>query len=281
MASQRLIDRVPTPSPEAKKVKVLFLGMSRTAIKEAMKKPEYKSYHMSEVFWNFRRGHFAYWHEALRAKYQGQGKWYGPTEFEKLLANFDAISDIPCIMFIDELLQTYPDAKVILTNRDIDSWLFSMERSFYTILGWRTWPLLAIFDRPMFHHYYPMLRIVMNQWTHGDFFSRPSLRQGFEDHYAHVRAVVPPERLLEFDIRKDGWKELCGFLGDEIPTRENDDGKREEEPFPNINDGASVVGLHAKLYWWRAGTIAVKMAGGVGAAGVAAGAIWWARRFTR
>lgn len=44
---------------------------------------------MSGVFWNFRRGHFAYWHEALRAKYQGQGKWYGPTEFEKLLANFD------------------------------------------------------------------------------------------------------------------------------------------------------------------------------------------------
>lgn len=50
-------------------------------------------------------------------------------------------------MFIDELLQTYPDAKVVLSNRDIDSWVASMERSFYTILTWRTWPLIAFFDR--------------------------------------------------------------------------------------------------------------------------------------
>lgn len=133
----------------------------------------------------------------------------------------------------------------------------------------------------MFYHYHPMLRIVMNYWTHGDFSSRPALRQGFKDHYAHVRAVVPPERLLEFDIRKDGWKELCGFLGEEIPTKKMDDGKREEEPFPNINDGASVVGLHAKIYWWRMGTVLVKMAGGIGAVGVTAGVIWWARRINR
>ncbi len=47
-----------------------------------------------------------------------------------------ATTDIPCNMFIDELLAAYPNAKVILTERDIESWMTSMNRTFYVLFSW-------------------------------------------------------------------------------------------------------------------------------------------------
>ncbi|WP_308193535.1 sulfotransferase, partial [Nonomuraea sp. MG754425] len=45
-----------------------------------------------------------------------------------------------------------------------------------------------------------------------------------------VQESLPPERLLIFDVR-DGWAPLCRFLDVEPPAG---------EPFPHLNDGASM-----------------------------------------
>jgi len=58
------------------------------------------------------------------------------------------LEDIPSILFVDELLEMYPNAKVILTNRDIDSWLLSMNKTFFTITEWKTMPYLAAWELP-------------------------------------------------------------------------------------------------------------------------------------
>jgi len=42
--------------------------------------------------------------------------------------------DAPCACFADELIPAYPKAKVILSNRDPDKWLGSMESSYYRVL---------------------------------------------------------------------------------------------------------------------------------------------------
>jgi hypothetical protein len=47
----------------------------------------------------------------------------------------------------------------------------------------------------------------------------------FERHNEAVRLMVPPERLLVFDVR-EGWAPLCDFLGVEVP----------EQPFPRLNE---------------------------------------------
>src|SRR5208282_1324472 len=54
-----------------------------------------------------------------------------------------AITDIPCIMFVDELVAAYPNAKVVLTNRDPDKWLVSILNTIYVILSW-DWERWAI-----------------------------------------------------------------------------------------------------------------------------------------
>ena len=46
-------------------------------------------------------------------------------------------------MFVDELLAAYPNAKVILTERDTESWLVSMQNTFYVLLSWESFYYLA------------------------------------------------------------------------------------------------------------------------------------------
>jgi len=53
---------------------------------------------------------------------------------------------MPCILFVDELLAAYPDAKVILTNRDEDSWVVSMDKTVFEILRWRSYNYIAALE---------------------------------------------------------------------------------------------------------------------------------------
>ena len=41
-------------------------------------------------------------------------------------------------MFVDELLAAYPNAKIILTERDIKSWEISMNNTIFKLLSWRS-----------------------------------------------------------------------------------------------------------------------------------------------
>ena len=53
-------------------------------------------------------------------------------------------------MFADELLAAYPDAKVILTERDVKSWTVSMEKTFFEIFSWKSFYYIAPLD-PVLH----------------------------------------------------------------------------------------------------------------------------------
>lgn len=60
--------------------------------------------------------------------------------------HFQAITDIPCILFADELIAAYPSAKVVLNTRDPDKWLVSMEKTFYILINWTAVDFLGLFD---------------------------------------------------------------------------------------------------------------------------------------
>lgn len=62
------------------------------------------------------------WLKALQAKFHGRGKRFGREEFDQLLGHCQAVTDIPAACFAEELIEAYPNAKVILSYRDIDAW---------------------------------------------------------------------------------------------------------------------------------------------------------------
>jgi hypothetical protein len=144
----------------------------KPAMQAALHKLDYKCYHMATSFQPVGLLPVAhrYWIEALRAKNFGEGEPYGPAEFDKLLGNYSvilssplfsvsnkvsiilttstlqALTDMPCVNFTDELLAAYPNAKVILTLRDPDKWIDSMKRTLLSIASWPSLKFITPFD---------------------------------------------------------------------------------------------------------------------------------------
>jgi hypothetical protein len=163
-----------------------------------------------------------------------------------------AVTDAPCVCFSDELIDAYPNAKVILSNRDPDKWLASMETAYYKILchpDFKWFRALCAIDTVLidsFLHYIPLtplqeklapyfdlLHMPLLLWTDGDLQNRVKLRETFISHYAHIREIVPKENLLEWEP-KDGYEPICKFLGKPIP----------DEPFPYVNKGDNAAVMH-------------------------------------
>lgn len=162
------------------------------------------------------------WHDALRAKYEN-GKPFGRREWDQLLGHVEAVTDFPAAVFVEELVQAYPDAKVVLTLRDFDAWYGSMQQTIMkqtystlaTVMGW--------IDPELFGEGNQMCRTGFDGLFDGDF--EKNGKRAFEGHYNLVRRVVPADNLLEWKPQ-DGWEPLCKFLGRPVPAT----------PFPKAND---------------------------------------------
>ena len=188
------------------------------------------------------------------------------ADFDKVLWRYDALTDTPCVLFSEELLAAYPDAKVILTERDVDGWVASMQRSYYRVLNSRGMRIMRVLDGEFLGKYYAMGMGSLRTWTGGDVNDMEKLRRGYEEHYARMRAIVPRERLLEWHPR-DGWEPLCEFLGKEVPEGE----------FPKVNQGDWVADLHGKMLIFRFAVVVLKGLRTVSPLLVAGAAWWWLR----
>ncbi|KAL6910112.1 P-loop containing nucleoside triphosphate hydrolase protein [Trichoderma evansii] len=212
-------------------MKVLILGLGRTgtaSMRAAMKQLGYvDTYHMMNCSIE-NPPDALMWMDALSAKYDKKGKPFTREDWDQLLGNSQAVCDWPAIAFAKELIEAYPEAKVVLTNRDVDSWHASTMKTVY----WRVtdgelrW--LSNFDWAA-SMYYPMLKKFFDTFFEGDFPNRG--KDVFRKHYEEVRNLVPKDRLLEYKVT-DGWGSLCDFLGEPIPK---------ECPFPNVNDNSDFV----------------------------------------
>lgn len=262
----RLIDS--HPGVRTRSMEILVLGASRTgtmSILTALEQLGYNPYHMVKAM-KAPKLNFELWIEALNAKFHGKGKPWGREEFDRILGDFDAVEDVPTICFAEELIKAYPEAKVILNNRDVDQWLRSMDTTGGVVARWKGWSTLAKWDSALVGPWYEHGVVVLPcayDTTH-DFSPSSPAREAFHRHYARVRAAAPKERILEYHV-KDGWKPLCEFLGKDVPEGE----------FPRVNDSAEFVRVHGFMWYLglarMVGKIALMGAPVVGAAV----AFWW------
>lgn len=77
-----------------------------------------------------------YWMEAFKAKYKPQPgqQPFGHEQFDHLLGHCGAICDYPANVFGPELVEAYPDSKVVLVERDVDAWYKSFNESVIDVL---------------------------------------------------------------------------------------------------------------------------------------------------
>ena len=160
-------------------------------------------YHMVEVFKNPKAS--GYWEAAAEGK---------PTDWEEVFAGYRSTVDWPSATFYKELADFYPDAKVILTDRDPEAWFVSTQATIFSLNirddtddDWQRMVLKVISD---------LFDRRMND--------KNKLIEVYNRHNAEVRRAIAPERLLVYNVC-EGWGPLCAFLGVDVP----------EAPMPKAN----------------------------------------------
>lgn len=204
-------------------IKLIGAGFGRTgttSIKAALEELGFgKCYHMIEVLSHPR--HVGVWSAALAGK---TPDW--PTFF----TGYQATVDWPGCTFYQELMQVYPEAKVLLTVRDPEKWYESTCNTIYQLPRSPAMRILRMFV-PHLRRFYAMNEQLIWQGTFGGRFAdRQHAIAVFQAHIAAVKEFVPAERLLVYDVR-EGWEPLCQFLEVPVPV-----GK----PFPRLNDTATM-----------------------------------------
>ncbi|KAH7072291.1 P-loop containing nucleoside triphosphate hydrolase protein [Paraphoma chrysanthemicola] len=220
----RLVDS--TNRTRTKPMRILVLGMPRTGtstLSTALRKLGYTPHQMRQVLAN--PEDLALWHEAInvtlvsppdRPIAQRSFKPYHRAEFDKLLADYDVVMDLPGCVLAQPLLDAYPEAKVILTTRKYEDWEASMQESIWCLCTWRLFALARYFDVSSMA---PLMRLMHAVFRvhNGNHYGGPQARAAYEKHYAVVRELVPREQLLEIDPQTSDWVTLCGFLEKEVP----------------------------------------------------------------
>lgn len=216
------IDRRQCIRTKPMEVLALVLGRTGTAsLRMALKELGYNdTYHMMNASVENPPDCLC-WMDAFAAKFEGKSG-LGRQEWDALLGDCMAVCDWPAVAFAEELIQIYPDAKDILTTRDIDSWHASVMNP----VNWRANdPELKALSKVDWAAglYYHMLRNFWDYFFYGDF--EKYGKQRYEEYYKQIREIVLPENLLEYKI-SSGWHPLCQYLGKPIP----------DIPFPRSND---------------------------------------------
>lgn len=120
----------------------------------------------------------------------------------------EVVTDLPAAYFHRELKEAYPDCRIVLTVRDIDSWYKSVR-----------WHYEHAVPRNLKHDPDSLQEARTTQkYVYGSDVVREFLyKKKFLDFNASVKALYPD--LLEMNIiGGDGWDKLCPFLGKPIPS---------------------------------------------------------------
>ena len=143
-------------------------------------------------------------------------------EIKRVYQNADAVVGHPGIFFYEEILEAFPDCKVILSIRDEDLWVKSAVNQIKLLYAGRhKMSMLSSTARKM--HY------ILDCCIDASFGScNPKstyvFRKLYRIHNHRVKCVVPADKLLVYNV-KQGWKPLCDFLECKVPTT----------PFPHEN----------------------------------------------
>ncbi len=175
------------------------------------------------------------WMEAINAVYYGKGKPFERADSDRLLGRVSGecaakhrariVADggeyglfaMRHVCFAEELIAAYPEAKVILSLRDVDSWYNSMLATVVKVSKSRVLNIWGSFGPVFLRHWNPMRKKLGTAFWGGDFESHGKGK--FEEHYAMVKETAPKESLLEYRVG-EWWERLCGFL--EIPVPEEE-----------------------------------------------------------
>ncbi|KJZ72076.1 hypothetical protein HIM_08531 [Hirsutella minnesotensis 3608] len=145
---------------------------------------------------------------------------------ESITAGFLGVTDTPASSFVPELLELYPDAKVVLVTRDPKKWLQSFDPLLKACSPW--WVHVLLWPCPGLRWFPGFVKELMKREAEripSYVVGGPVTTDMLEEHHARIKKLTPTDKLLVMRL-DEGWEPLCRFLDKPIPA----------EPFPHVND---------------------------------------------
>ncbi len=214
---------------KTKELKLIGAGFGRTgtlSLKAALEELGFgPCYHMTELF--HKHEHIPQWEGAAGGS---------SVDWHTLFDGYQSTVDWPGCTFYEELMQVYPDAKVLLSVRDPESWYESTRETIYQINKRTSGSPFVFFLLRIFAPYIPGIgriakALVWERTFGGNFEDKVYAIAVFNQHIEEVKQRVPADKLLIYNV-KEGWEPLCTFLEVEVPNK----------PFPHLNDRVSFIG---------------------------------------
>lgn len=149
-------------------------------------------------------------------------------DWDALFDGYRSAVDGPCAVHYETIADAFPDAKVILTVRDAETWWQSTYDTLYQFV-------LRSTEHPPAagSHQARLLRLtstlVWDGLFGGRFTDREHAIDVYRRHNEDVVRALGADRVLVYDVRQ-GWEPLCAFLGTPVPA----------QPFPRANDSAAM-----------------------------------------
>lgn len=192
------------------------------------------------------------WNDISQAEEQGDKEAYrfAFDQFVKQLSieGFNATLDQPSCFVYQELMEYYPDAKVLKTERSPSSWSRSMVEMAFSLDPWMY--------KPPYNHSWNKVRGPFGYWAKKKLglkdeeiypdgvpfngtnrleskssVSFASCEAAYHRYQEQVKQTVPPEKLVSYSV-KEGWEPLCrNFLSPE----DYDEKCPLEQEFPRVN----------------------------------------------
>jgi len=167
------------------------------------------------------------WDRAL----DGQAPW------DEVFDGHRSTADWPGGYFYRELMDFYPEAKVLLSVREPEAWERSFRETIWTMcFGESLMPLLSRARAEIDPRWRSYLALVDRmfwgpQGTFSAGHAEPAqLIEQMARHNEAVKRTVPAERLLVWEVT-DGWGPLCEFLEVDVP----------DVPLPHANERGMFV----------------------------------------
>jgi hypothetical protein len=243
-----------SPSASSEGIKIIHAGLFRMgthSMAKAYRVLGFKTFHAIDepdrVDWaTLEKAAEATWPSVPHARKRPP---FSRAEWDALWGNeYDVVCDTAAA-FTLQLVKAYPNAKVVLVQRDFTTWWPSFQSEiidrlfapFFDQQIWLAWHLAGIRSG---HAMRKLIFGLFNATTKQEVEARG--RETYDEFYREIRDTVPPKQLLEFRM-VDGWKPLCEFLGKDVPDV--------AFPFSNDRDAhAKFVegrsrGVYRKMIW--------------------------------
>lgn len=151
------------------------------------------------------------------------------VDWHEVFDGWQATVDWPACRYWRELAEAFPDAPILLNHRDFDGFYKSCENTILAVKkAAQAGELTPDSNRepPSPKLFGIIEQLIWQGDFQGRFEDREWVRQMYHDRIETIKREIPSDRLIVWELGKDGWGPIADTLGVPAP----------DEPFPHLHD---------------------------------------------